>query len=75
MKLLEDVRLVITATDLDGITTSTQVTDFKLFEDRESVHEFRVPARLASLNISLQAKVKQPESRQGCDLAAGEHFG
>ncbi len=75
VKLLEDVRLVITATDQDGIMSSTQVTDFKLFEDRETVHEFRVPARLASLNISLQAKVRSLSQGKDVMLAAGENFG
>ena len=32
--------------------------DFKLFEDRESIHEIRVPARLQSLTVTLTAKVK-----------------
>src|SRR5208282_3670767 len=54
VKLLDEVKLRITATDLSGIPTSTEVPNFKLFEDRESIHEFRVPARLASLNITLQ---------------------
>jgi hypothetical protein len=75
VKLLEDVRLVITATDQDGIMSSTQVTDFKLFEDRESVHEFRVPARLSALHIALQAKVKSLSTGKDVMLAASEVFG
>ena len=58
LKLLEDVRLQIIATDHDGIPTSTEVPNFKLFEDRETVHEFRVPPRLASLQVGLLARVK-----------------
>src|SRR5262249_52737300 len=54
VRLLEDVKLRITSTDQDGIATSVEVPNFKLFEDRESVHEFRVPARLATLTIALQ---------------------
>ncbi len=44
--------------------------DFKLFEDRESVHEFRVPSRLAALTVSLQAKVKSLSLGKDVDLAA-----
>jgi len=66
--------LVITATDQDGIASSTQVPDFKLFEDRESVHEFRVPSRLASLSITLQAKVKALSTGKEIELSAGEAF-
>ena len=75
VKLLEELKLRITATDLDGIATSTEVPDFKLFEDRESVHEFRVPPRLASLNVTLTAKVKSLSQGKPVDVAAGETFG
>jgi hypothetical protein len=73
-RLLEEVKLRITATDHAGIATSTEVPDFKLFEDRESIHEFRVPARLASLAILLEAKVKSLSLNKKIDLAAGETF-
>ena len=64
LKLLEDVRLRITSVDHNDIPSSTEVPDFTLFEDRESVHEIRVPARLWTLTIVLTAKVKSPEHRQ-----------
>jgi hypothetical protein len=72
--LLEDVKLRITATNHAGIATSTEVPNFRLFADRESIHEFRVPARLASLNIVLQAKVKSLTQNKALDLSAGETF-
>ncbi len=75
VKVLTDVKLVITATDQDGIASSTQTEDFKLFEDRESVHEFRVPSRLAALTISLQAKVKSLSRGVDVDLSAQQSFG
>jgi hypothetical protein len=74
LKLLEQVKLLIIAMDHDGIPTATEVPNFKLFEDRESVHEFRVPPRLASLHISLQGKVKSLSQNKMIDLAAGEAF-
>ena len=43
VKLLEDVKLRITSVDHSDIPSSAEVPNFKLFEDRESVHEFRVP--------------------------------
>src|SRR5262249_32431897 len=69
VKLLEEVKLRITATDHSGIATSTEIPDFKLFEDRESVHEFRVPTRLASLSVTLQAKVKSLSQNKTLDLS------
>lgn len=74
LKLLEEVRLRIVATDQDGIATATEIPDFKLFEDRESVHEFRVPARLAFLNVMLLAKVKSLSQNKKVDLVAGKIF-
>ncbi|HEV2945745.1 MAG TPA: hypothetical protein VGX70_00120, partial [Gemmataceae bacterium] len=72
VKLLEEVKLRLTATDQAGIPTSTEVPNFKLFEDRESIHEFRVPPRLASLQVILQAKVKSLSQNKSMDLAASE---
>jgi 5-hydroxyisourate hydrolase-like protein (transthyretin family) len=74
IKLLEDVRLRIVATDLDGIATSTEIPEFKLFEDRESIHEFRVPPRLARLNVTVTAKVKSLSENKSIDLAANQPF-
>ena len=56
LKLLEEVKLTITSTDLDGTSSSVEIPDFKLFEDRESVHEFQVPQRLASLNCGCRPR-------------------
>lgn len=75
VKLLEDVKLRIVSTDHSGISSSTEVPDFKLFEDRESVHEFRVPPRLAALTVTLTAKVKSLSLNQQLDLSAGRSFG
>src|SRR5439155_1039340 len=69
-----EVKLRITATDHGGIATSTEIPDFRLFEDREAIHEFRVPARLASLTVALQARVKSLSQNKSLDLAAGETF-
>jgi hypothetical protein len=74
IKLLEEVKLRITSVDHDGIASSTEVPDFKLFEDRESVHEFRTPGRLHALTVALSAKVKNLNEAKHMDLAAQETF-
>ncbi|HEV3021590.1 MAG TPA: hypothetical protein VGX76_03960, partial [Pirellulales bacterium] len=75
LKLLEEVKLTITSTDLDGTATTQEVADFKLFEDREATHEFRVPQRLAAIGFTLSAKVKQLSTGgQKLDLASGDTF-
>ena len=76
LKMLEDVRLVITSTDLDGVASTKEVADFKLFDDRETVYEFQVPQRLARFEFMLKAKMQnqsqQQEDRSGrrADLRA-----
>jgi len=74
LSVLEDVRLVITSTDHDGVSTSKEVADFKLFEDRESVYEFQVPQRLASIGFALRAKVQNVSQNKKIDLSCGRSF-
>ncbi len=69
-KSLEDVRLVITSTDLDNVTSTKEVPDFKLFADRETTYEFQVPQRLAKIQFTLKAKVQNQSQNQKIDLAA-----
>ncbi|MGC4004300.1 MAG: hypothetical protein QM811_14750 [Pirellulales bacterium] len=59
IKLLEDVKLRIVATDLDGVVTTQEIEDVRLFEDRETTHEFQVPPRLAALSFQLVGKIPQ----------------
>ncbi len=74
LSVLEDVKLVLTSTDHDGVTTTKEVNDFKLFENRESVYEFQVPARLWKINFTLKAKVQNLSQNKKIDLAAGQTF-
>jgi hypothetical protein len=73
LKLLDDVKLTIISTDLEGIVSSKEIPDFKLFEDRDSTHEFQVPARLASLQFTLTGRAKKlSEGGRKIDLSAGD---
>ena len=75
VKVLEEVRLHIASVDQNGIASTSEVPDFKLFEDRESTYEFRTPGRLHKLGITLTAKVKSLSTGQQIDLSASESFG
>ncbi len=57
VSLLEDVKLTIRSTDLDGIESVEEVPNFELKNAEESVHKFRVPNRLQRLDFFLEAKV------------------
>ena len=74
LKLLEDVELVITSTDNDGITTTREEQNFPLFEDREATFDFQVPRRLASISFQLKGKVKSLSQNKKVDVAFGDHF-
>ncbi|HVC92066.1 MAG TPA: hypothetical protein VND64_00155 [Pirellulales bacterium] len=75
LKLLDEVKLIVTSIDLDGTATTQEIPDFELFEDREAIHEFQVPQRLASISFALTAKVKQLSTGgQKIDLAAADTF-
>ncbi|HUG70756.1 MAG TPA: hypothetical protein VMM76_23605, partial [Pirellulaceae bacterium] len=71
---LEDVRLTIASVDHDGVSTTKEVKDFKLFEDRESIYEFQVPPRLAQLTFTLQAKIQSLSQSKKIDLQVAESY-
>ncbi len=54
---LNEPKLTITATDIDGVSTQMETRDPNLAVDAELVREFTVPARLAKLTFQLQGKV------------------
>ncbi|HVW02146.1 MAG TPA: hypothetical protein VHB77_17475, partial [Planctomycetaceae bacterium] len=74
LKTLEEIRLVVTSVDLDNVSTTKEVGDFKLYDDRESVYEFQVPQRTASITFRLQAKIKNYSQNQKVDLASQQTY-
>jgi hypothetical protein len=73
-KVLEDVRLTITSTDLDGVVTTKEVPKFELHDDRESLYEFQVPQRLASIRFALTSKVEVRSQNKKVDLTTDRTF-
>lgn len=59
IELLEEVKLVIKSTNHDGIESVQEVSDFELFDNKESSYTFRVPQRLSTLEFSISGKVDQ----------------
>lgn len=56
--LVEEPRLVVVSTDLRGTATTQEVPGFALHDDRESVHELRVPDDLASVRFTVRGRVR-----------------
>ncbi|MFK7817913.1 MAG: hypothetical protein AB8G99_04300, partial [Planctomycetaceae bacterium] len=71
---VEDVELMIDSTDHDGVHSTQVVTDFKLFEDRESTHEFSVPNRLTSIQFTVTGKVLNASQGKDIDVSASRVF-
>jgi len=74
LSVLEDVKLTLTSTDRDGVTSSKEITDFKLYEDRESSHEFTTPDRLLQMVFTVTAKVQNLSQGKKIDLSAQQNF-
>jgi len=74
LSVLEEPRLSITSVDIDGVSTTQDVPNFELFEDKLSVHEFRVPDALASISFSLHAKVQKLTEVEKTDLVVSDTF-
>ena len=54
---LTDVVVLIAARDFDGIMMNHEITDLKLTQDEDLVIPIRVPARLASLEVTLSGSI------------------
>lgn len=74
LNVLEEVSLEITSVDLDGVSSSKQIKDFKLAAEGDTLYEFQVPARLATVAFTLRAKVQNLSQGQKVDVAASQSF-
>ncbi|MFM8250274.1 MAG: hypothetical protein ACKOBW_01620 [Planctomycetota bacterium] len=74
IKRLEEVSLIITTTDLDGVATTQEIPNLPLFEDRETEHEFQVPARTAAIQFVLRTKIQNKSQGRKNDLVVQESF-
>lgn len=58
LALLEQPKLTIVAVDIDGTQRTEEIRAPKLTNEREFVHELRVPDRLQNLTVTLRGRVK-----------------
>ncbi|MEE2640436.1 MAG: hypothetical protein VX768_07395 [Planctomycetota bacterium] len=72
--LLENSRLLISSTDLEGAVSTREVKDFKLYEDRESEFRFKVPQRLQGLTFQLSGTLKNMSQNRETSLSASDTF-
>ncbi len=74
LKLLEHVRLVLTAVDREGVVSRSFRDDPELDAKGELIHEFAVPENLAQLNVRLEGKVKNLSQGNPESLAVERSF-
>ena len=67
---LKDVSVTIQATDIDNLKTTSEIEDIALSQTGELVVPFRVPARLANLNVTVQGTVTSIATAQQKTLRA-----
>ncbi|QDV55920.1 hypothetical protein [Rosistilla oblonga] len=56
-KIVEEVEVQVTATDLDGVATSKRYRDLEFTLDRELEVQFRVPRRTVQITASVSGRV------------------
>ncbi|KAF9139673.1 hypothetical protein BG015_001936 [Linnemannia schmuckeri] len=74
VNLLEQVELTIDYVDTNDISSKTTVPDFKIHDVDWSEYTFQVPDNLASLSITLSAKIKSICSGDFQDLTSTKKF-
>ena len=74
LKLLEDPRLVIRSTDLQGIVTEKEVAGLVLREGVETVQEIAVPENTVVLEVQVKARVQNLSQGKKQDLVSGDRF-
>lgn len=74
LSLLKNVRLSIESVDRDGVSSVREVSDFEVFEEKESVFEFQVPDKLAKISFALKASVQNMSRNKKEDLSDHAEF-
>jgi hypothetical protein len=74
VKLLEEPRLVVRSTDIQGIVTEKEFAGLALREDAETVQEIQVPEGVVTLEVMLRARVQSLSQGKKLDLQGGATF-
>lgn len=74
ISLLQEPRLAITATSLDGVSSTMEIRDLKLTDEAALAHVFRVPDRLREIKFTLYGKLRHPAGGQEVELETSRTF-
>lgn len=67
---LSEIELIAKCTDLDGMSTTQQFKNLELNDQQELTQEFSVPPRLAQIDWTLQAQIREVRTDTVRSLAA-----
>lgn len=71
VRLLEQIKLSIVATDADGVSSTQVIESLELDDSDELVHSFLVPQRLTQLSLALSGRVTN-RSRNQSDTVSSD---
>ena len=74
LRSLENISLSISSEDQDGVMATDSVSGVELTDGGDLIHEFRVPPRLKSLSVTLNAEVKSVSENKTLPLGATQTF-
>ena len=72
--LLKEVSLLITSVDREDVVSTREVPGFKLFNDKESTFEFKVPEKLSHINFAVRGKIDNLSQGKKIDLSVERSF-
>lgn len=72
--LLKEVSLLITSVDREDVVSTREVSDFELFNDKESTFDFKVPEKLSHISFSVRGKIDNLSLGKKTDLSVERSF-
>jgi hypothetical protein len=72
--LLKEVALLITSTDREDVVSTREISGFELFNDKESIFEFKVPEKLSHISFSVRGKIENLSQGKKVDLNVERRF-
>ncbi len=74
VNLLKNISLRIATTDLEGVSSSKDIRDLKLYNDKETTYEFKIPEKLTNISFSITAQIENLSLGKKQDLSFSRSF-
>jgi predicted transcriptional regulator len=74
LALLKETVLTISSQDLEGVSSNRDIRNFELFNNKESVFEFKVPEKLNKISFKVQGKIDNLSKNSKDELEISQAF-